>query len=407
MRSGAADRRRSNPLPPWTHPLAFRLYLGAVFLLPVQLEIESVKALVDSRLPPGDLLLALSVLLAPASVRITRSAVGQLPLLLPVVLAYGVIVALTLQGGVSAHATNIKFLGSVVLVIYAITTIAYARAGYAATIARTFLLGVTIWGVVGYIDWRYADILPWLDPDIESRFGALMFDPNNAGALFGVALMLCALYGRRLFVHRATWFGLTLVLAFALTETLSRSAFLAVGAAALTVLIVHQVSAERWMRILAGGVIAVAVLIASGTVDSAVDDFTRRPDTVSSRNEFVDIAVDRWVDSRGLGMGLGTFRAENERIVHNTAVWLVVEMSLPGLVFFLAMAAVPFQACLRLRHHDLQLAIALIGAHTTMVVASAGIEALYQRSWWIIIGITALPTVAEEVRPRTAPVRQR
>lgn len=382
------------PSPHWTHTLSIRLYMVAVFLLPVQLEIEGVKAILGSRLPPGDVFLALSVILAPASFRVMRRPLGHLPLALPLVLGYGLVISLTLQGHASSHAVNVKFLGSAVLVVTGVVTIAYAQAGYTARILKTFLAGVATWGAVGYVDWAVADILPWLDPDVESRFGALQFDPNNAGAMFAVAFFLSAFYGHRLFARRWVWIVLTLLYAAALYETLSRGAYIAAGAALLIVLIVDRVGAERWLKLLAGGVIAGAILLASGTIDSAVDDFSRRPDTVSSRGEFVDIAVDRWVDSRGLGMGLGTFKAENDRIVHNTGVWLVVEMSLPGLVFFVAMIVVPFAACLRMRDYDHDLAIALIGAHTVMIVASVAIEALYQRSWWLIIGLTVLPTAA-------------
>jgi hypothetical protein len=40
-----------------------------------------------------------------------------------------------------------------------------------------------------------------------------------------------------------------------------------------------------------------------------------------------------------------------------------------------------------MRASDRQLALALLGSHIVMLVASIGIEALYQRQWWMIIGL--------------------
>ncbi|MDW3220178.1 MAG: O-antigen ligase family protein [Acidimicrobiales bacterium] len=387
------DARRPT-IPAWSHPVALKLFLAAIFLVPVQLEIASVREVIGSRLPPGDIFLAAAVLLAPASFRLRRSALGYLPLALPLTLAYGSVVALVLQGHLTTHSLNVKFLGSMVLVVTATVTMAYSRAGFAPLIIRRFLLGVAFWGVVGYIDWRVANIFPWLEHDEVSRFGSLQHDVNNAGALFGVALVISWRYGPRVFRYRWTWATVTVWFAVGLGLTLSRSAYIATGAGIAIVLIVDHVNAEKAMRYAVWVIGITAFLLASGFVDTAVEDFTRRPDTVSSRNSFVDHAVDRWVDSRGLGMGLGTFRDETTFIVHNTGIWLLVEMSVPGIVFFAAMIVVPFQACLRLRRHDHELAMALLAAHTTMIVASVGIEALYQRSWWIIIGMTVLPAAA-------------
>jgi hypothetical protein len=391
---GPAAVELHRPSPTWTHTVAIRLYLISIFLIPVQLELDSFQAVVGSRLPPGDIFLAFSVILAPASFRIMRRPLGYLPLALPLMLGYGALVSLVLQGYLTPHSLNVKFLGSIVLVVMGVVTLAYAREGYTARILRAFLLGVALWGVIGYIDWRIADIFPWLSPDIQSRFGAMQFDPNNAGAMFAVAMLISWRYGHRLFVRRWLWMSLTIWYATALGLTLSRGAFIGTTAAVTVVLIVDRVGAERWIRYLAAAVMIGSFLVATGFVATAVNDFTRRPDTVASRGSFADTAIDRWVDSRGLGMGLGTFRAETNKIVHNTGIWLVVEMSLPGLLFFLAMVAVPFQACLRMRTYDHELAMALLAAHMTMVIASAGIEALYQRSWWLIIGLTVLPTAA-------------
>jgi hypothetical protein len=62
-------------------------------------------------------------------------------------------------------------------------------------------------------------------------------------------------------------------------------------------------------------------------------------------------------------------------------------MSVVGIVFLAAMAVLPIQVTLRMRAFDRQLALALLGSQIVMLVASIGIEALYQRQWWLIIGL--------------------
>ena len=61
------------------------------------------------------------------------------------------------------------------------------------------------------------------------------------------------------------------------------------------------------------------------------------------------------------------------------------------------MVAVPAHAMLRLRSVDYDLAMALLGAHVVMIVTSVGIEALYQRQWWLLVGLAAQPLTS---RPR-------
>lgn len=380
--------------PHWSHTVSVQLFLLAIFCIPVQLEVPAVRAVLSSRFAPGDFFLALSIILAPASFRIIRRPLGYLPFALPLTLAYGAVISLTLQGYLTSHALNVKLFGSIVILALAIVTMAYAYEGFAVRIIRAFLYGIAFWGMLGYVDWRIVDIFPWLTVDVESRFGGLQFDPNNTGAAFSVALLMSWRYGNRVFARRWVWVVTTIWFAAGLGLTLSRGAYVGTAAAVLVILIVDHVSAERWARYLVAAVVVVGFLFATGFVDTAVNDFARRPDTVESRGGFVDISIDRWVDSRGLGMGLGVFRAEEDRIVHNTGIWLVTEMSLPGLLLFLTVVIVPASAALRLRHYDYELAMALLAAHTSMVVASVGIEAMYQRTWWMVIALTMMPAAA-------------
>ena len=382
---------RAPALPSWSHPLAFFCFLAAVFFLPVQLELPAVKSILGSRLAPSDVLLACSILLAPGSLRMARQPAFLLPVALLATLSVGVVLALVVDGSLTDHALRVKFAGGLVLVALGITSASYARHGHGPTLARWAVIGFAFWGLVAFVDFRIANVVPFLDSKVASRFGGMQFDPNNAGAGFGAALALSWRFGHQLFKHRLTWMLTTAGLGGALLLTVSRGAMLGVAAAFVVVLFFDRVSAQRWIRYMGVASIILVGAVAAGLVQNAVDDLERRPDTVEERNELTEAALDWFIESRGLGIGLGTSFERGEKIIHNTAIWLMVEMSIVGVLFFSAMVLLPLFAALKLRARNRDFALGILGAHVVMIVASMGIEALYQRQWWLIVGLTVIP----------------
>jgi hypothetical protein len=215
----------------------------------------------------------------------------------------------------------------------------------------------------------------------------MQFDVNNAGAAYGVAVIVLWRMSGELFRSTvARTMALATCLA-ALALTLPRGSYVAVAAAVIVVLAVTRSTAKNWARY-AGFVLVVLVAgLATGFLGSALENFANRPDTVSTRESLTAEALDLFAESGGLGIGLGSQLAESEQIVHNTAIWLLVEMSVVGMVYWAAMAVLPIQVTLRMRALDRQLALALLGSQIVMLVASISIEALYQRQWWMIIGL--------------------
>jgi hypothetical protein len=68
-----------------------------------------------------------------------------------------------------------------------------------------------------------------------------------------------------------------------------------------------------------------------------------------------------------------------------------------------ALAVLPIQVTLRMRSFDRPLALALLGSHVVMLVASMGLEALYQRQWWMIIGLAMVQRPSPGPAQRHAP----
>jgi O-antigen ligase len=195
--------------------------------------------------------------------------------------------------------------------------------------------------------------------------------------------------GERLFRSRITWVISLIVCCLALGLTLSRGGYIAMAAGVVVVLIVERRSMQKGLQFAMALAVITVGAFATGIVSEAIDDFNRRPDNIGERNDLLTSGIDDFVSSGGLGIGLGAYNERYDAIIHNTGLWFFVEMSLVGVAFLLLIAIVPFRAALRLRWVDPTMGSALLGAHVVMLVASAGIEALYQRPWWIVIGLIA------------------
>jgi putative inorganic carbon (HCO3(-)) transporter len=91
------------------------------------------------------------------------------------------------------------------------------------------------------------------------------------------------------------------------------------------------------------------------------------------------------------GAGLGSFARSEGLIVHNTALWFLTEMGLLGLVAFLGFILwFAYRAARSYRRScamEKRLMLALLVAHLAAAGLSVGIEAFYQRYWWVIMSL--------------------
>ena len=365
-------------------PISVRVFLLAVFMVPVQVETGGL-----SRISPTDMLLAGLLVATPGLIVLRSRFIDLLPLLLLATLSLGTLLALVSHGNATNHTVTVKLAGGFVLALLAIVTATFARAGWAGPIIRAFLAGMIFWGAVAYVDWKFVDIVPFLDSKTRTRFGGMQFDPNNAGAGYGVAVLLAWRLGEQLYSSRLVRLAVLASCAWFMAITLSRGAYIATAAAVLLVLLVERRSMQRSLRFAAAvGVLIVGAFL-SGVVTEAIDDFERRPDNIAGRSEIVDRGLADFEASNGFGIGLGVYREAHDAIIHNTALWFLVEMSIWGLGFLVLMAWIPARSAIQLRTFAPQLGVALLGAHAVMLVTSTGIEALYQRPWWIVVGLIA------------------
>lgn len=416
MRSGAtravttvpfATQHSPRPLPavaaaanrvvPGGSSLTWRFYLLAVFLVPLQIESNTVERLLPTRLAPADIALALAVFTGLGSVRFGRRSIDLIPWVFVATLAYGIVLAIVQTGDVSGHALLVKFAGGLVLAGFAVHTAHHARRGRAVRIVAVLVAGMVVWGLIAWVDWRLDDALPLVRVKTPSRFGGAQVDPNNAGAAFAVSLFLALRAGPLAWSRRVRSLVLVALSVF-LAATLSRGALVGVVAAGLVLAIEERMTVRRWLRAALVALVVACALLLTGWISRAVEDFSSRPDNVAGREVLALNAIDDLAASRGIGIGLGTYRSRHGEIVHNSALWLATEMSVPGLLLFGIVAAVPIVAARRLRTEQPELGSALLAAHVVMIVASVNIEALYQRPWWIVMGLCATPVAGRTWR---------
>src|SRR5262249_2104716 len=93
------------------------------------------------------------------------------------------------------------------------------------------------------------------------------------------------------------------------------------------------------------------------------------------------------------GRGLGSFRIATGYVAHNSAMWFLADFGIVGFTALLAFLLWFFtRAWFAYRfapERERPLALALLLAHTAMAGLAMGIEAFYQRHWWLIFALIA------------------
>nr|WP_255426749.1 O-antigen ligase family protein [Pseudonocardia sp. C8] len=201
------------------------------------------------------------------------------------------------------------------------------------------------------------------------------------------------------------------VLPVALLLTFSRSAWIGFTAGVLALAALRPRAAARPLRrMVAGALLAVPLL---GTFLALLLanplGLIQRPDQVQSRLSIGEDALAELARSPLLGTGVGTYQERHGVIVHNTTLWFLTELGLVGLLVFLALVwsvASRLLGAHRLAPPDERpLALALLAAHAAMLGLSVGIEAFYQRHWWLVIGLGAAAWSLSARRPAGATER--
>ena len=116
-----------------------------------------------------------------------------------------------------------------------------------------------------------------------------------------------------------------------------------------------------------------------------------RPPGIEIRLDTTAEAVDMFAQSPIFGIGVGRFFETRGRIIHNTPLWILTEFGLVGFAIFVGfVSSVLYRGWRAFRlapDSERALVLGLVLAHVAMLGLSFGIEAFYQRHWWIVMAL--------------------
>jgi putative inorganic carbon (hco3(-)) transporter len=264
-------------------------------------------------------------------------------------------------------------------------------------ILRIFILSVVIENLVAIGGFLVAYFFGVATPFTRYeglRLSGMLLDPNAYGGLLVVTLVIseAASWGRQPLLRQPLlWFS-RLTLALGILFTFSRSAWLGLGLAFVLLLAIRPALALR--PVLAGVLATPCLILVMGRRFLPIfEELASRPKQVQERFDLIHQALLAFARHPLLGGGLGSFRIAAGEIAHNTAMWFLADFGIAGLAALLTFLAWFFaKAWLTYRfapEREQPIALALLLAHAAMFGVAMGIEAFYQRYWWLVLALIA------------------
>jgi hypothetical protein len=381
------------------------LITGWAFLLPVQLNEGG-----GLRFAPSDLLIAAYVVLALPVMRRVRGVWSGWFAALVVVMWLALGRAELQVGGASTHVVLDKGVGIVVLLVTFRCLVDYiSTADRLRAVLRAFLLGAVVNGVLSLATFALERLtgfsVPLVnEPYVESRLSGLLIDPNAFGGLLATALVIhvvTAAGGAPLLSRRASVLATT-SLPVALALTFSRSAWIGLVLGLLAVTAADPRLVRRAVSPLVVPICVVLPVVLLNLPGAAT--LAERPGQVTARLDIISQALSDLAASPVNGIGLGVYEQRHGVIVHNTALWFLTEMGVVGLVVLVGFLALHVRRATWLvtrgPAETWVLGAALLGALFVGLGLSLGIEAFYQRYWWMAFAAVA---AARTLSPRPDP----
>ena len=383
-----SERPKQNVLLLW-------LMAAAIALLPMQIELKS-----DLRLAPTDIILALTVLLGVGVWRGVHSAwsVWHIGLLSMFFIHF---VFKNLRTGTFSQGDLVNKLGGMVVLncLYICLTSLADSWDNVRWFLKVFVISVSLQNTVNCIAFllcRYTGsdhpILMLLLSSGVDRLAGMLVDANAYGGLLAVAFAITLLGGDNEKPLLDGWLraACLLSLSIGLLLTSSRSAWLGIGFLSLYAGIRSPRLFLVIVLIATAGTCMIALSLNSDSFDQFVT-LSSRQNTIDERVEILHNAWEMFRTYPAFGAGLGAYFEEHGIIVHNSAMWFLAEFGVVGFLIFVGFMSWfiikgvdAFQIALPAQR---SIVAGLIAAHLAMLGLSLGIEATYQRHWWLVMGL--------------------
>lgn len=362
-----------------------------VLLLPVQVEYR-----VEMRIAPSDLVLVLYLLIAAPAIRVVREAWTGWLLAFALVLMFGAWVTVARSGVLPHYVAVNKLAGfGVVLASYLAITSAANSWERIRWFLRMYVVGCTANAAAALAIYAYSlrtgQQVGWWNYG-KWRVSGLLIDPNAYGGLLVLALafLLLARLGNRSLFGPAPSAISFLTLFGGVVFSFSRTAWTMF----LMVVICTLFSRQKALLAVVAGVLlfALAIPLAQDTqFGEVIHEMATRPAAGAHRLDLVQDAWETFSQYPLAGGGLGYFFAFGKTMIHNSALMCLAELGIAGFAVFCGMVWWWWWQAWRLRAlappYARSLLTALLSAHTAMLMLSMGIEALYQRHWWMTLAL--------------------
>jgi O-antigen ligase len=226
------------------------------------------------------------------------------------------------------------------------------------------------------------------------RLSGLLLDANAYGGLLVAALVIIegSSWGRAPLLRGVVlWFS-RITLAVGILFTFSRSAWIALACALLLLCVIRTGVA---IRIVVTGLLGVPFLflLMGRRFLPIFEEMASRPKQVQGRFDLIRSALQAFATHPLIGGGLGSFRQGEGEIAHNSAMWFLADFGLIGLAVLLGFLgwffAKGWYAYRYAPAREKPIVLALLLAHAAMLGLAMGIEAFYQRHWWMVFALIA------------------
>lgn len=377
-----------HPTPNTMSKLFHTVILGYIMFLPVQFDFGG-----SFRLAPSDLFLMLALFTSGLQLRLDRRQFSSWHWGMLLIFVLASFVSIWRNGFITSYALLQKDFGFILLLLTYIMLVHTANTWEQLyKMLRIFLLSV-FWLNLAALIVFFSGVQFSLMP-MDGRLSGMLIDPNAYGGLLVTAFAIHIMTSGREIPLLRGWISLlaTISLSGGILMTFSRSSWIGLSLVLLTLMVTNP---SRLIKIGMSFLAAFGALLAyKGTAYLSVfESMASRPSQIESRLHIIEDAVEWIAQNPLLGIGLGTYNYELRIIIHNTPIWFLTEFGLFGLFIFGGFAVWFFVIGLRSYraaepvHRPVILALLL--SHAAMLGLSMGIEALYQRHWWLFMAMNA------------------
>jgi O-antigen ligase len=369
------------------------LITGYVALLPYQFEVGNA-----ANFAPADCLILLVLLLAAGQLKYRKAAWSIWHCGIAVTLAAGSLVAALRFGVLDRYELLNKDAGLLLpFLSYVAITSSVGEWDDLRRILQVFALSVVLQNLLSVGGFLLAYYFGWAN--LFARYGGLrlsgmLLDPNAYGGLLVAAFVISegASLGRTPIFKRPMLWLSRLTLGMGILFTFSRSAW---AALLLALLLLCALQTRVAFRLVLAGIIGAPclILLMGNRFLPVFEEMASRPKQVQGRFDLIHAAFQAFTRHPLLGGGIGSFRLGEGEIAHNSAMWFLADFGIVGLAVFLGFLGWFFvRGWFAYRFapaREQPLVLALLLGHTAMFGLAMGIEAFYQRHWWLVLGLIA------------------